>query len=121
MKAPVKYTGIVFLVFVAALAAAYAWINYDATKLPANNPEKFAREKRVSQKGRRVVVCAGDSITHGRVSINYVDILEKRFSSREYIFINAGINSERAWNLKNRLDAIAACHPDIISFFFRQS
>ena len=33
----------------------------------------------------------------------------------EFFVINAGVNSECAWNLQQRLDDILACDPDIVT------
>ena len=62
-----------------------------------------------------MVVCIGDSITHGRVSHNYVDLLAGRFRDGNVVFVNAGINSELAWNVVQRLDAVIACKPDVVT------
>lgn len=61
------------------------------------------------------VVCIGDSITHGIVSGNYVDRLQNRFKAENYVFINAGINSQFVWNINQRLDAIIRCQPRFIT------
>jgi lysophospholipase L1-like esterase len=60
-------------------------------------------------------VCAGDSITHGIVSANYVEMLSDRFTGAGVEFINAGINGNLAYNLLQRLDSIIACRPDIVT------
>ncbi|MHA1732053.1 MAG: SGNH/GDSL hydrolase family protein [Promethearchaeota archaeon] len=87
-----------------------------ARKLPIkrakNSPRDFLARPRPEGK---VVVCAGDSITHGLVSVNYVDILERRLGERGFTFVNAGVNYEMAFNLYARLDEIVACKPDIVT------
>ena len=75
-------------------------VNFNATQLPVK--KNFA-------------VCVGDSITHGSVSCNYVDILSGRESLRGYAFVNAGINSELAYNVVQRVDTIVACNPSVIT------
>jgi lysophospholipase L1-like esterase len=50
-----------------------------------------------------VVACLGDSITHGIISTNYVEMLQKEYNGK-YIFINSGINGNLAYNLKIRLE-----------------
>lgn len=81
---------------------------------PANNPRKFLKQggKPSTQK---LVVCAGDSITHGAVSANYVQMLQRRFESASYEFVNAGINGNLAWNVLQRLDDIIACQSDVVT------
>ena len=80
-----------------------------ATRLPENRPQAFLNTK--SAPNQKVVVCVGDSLTHGRVSHNYVDVLDGRFSD-DYLFVNAGINSELAYNVLQRIDDIIALKPD---------
>ncbi len=80
-----------------------------ATALPDNSPA-------VCHPGfsdRPVVVALGDSITHGRVSANYVDLLAARYP--QFRFINAGINSELAWNALQRIDQVLACSPAFVT------
>lgn len=48
----------------------------------------------------------GDSITHGRIGTNFVDILSRKFNN--YEFVNAGVNGHLAWNVNQRLDEIIA-------------
>ncbi len=49
-----------------------------------------------------VIVCLGDSITHGIVSTDYVAMLQERFQAR-CVFVNSGINGNLAFNLRARL------------------
>jgi lysophospholipase L1-like esterase len=49
-----------------------------------------------------VVVCLGDSITHGVISTNWVETLQQQFLGK-YLFVNAGINGNLAYNLNSRL------------------
>jgi acyl-CoA thioesterase I len=92
----------------------YYLIYTDAQRLPDNRPAAFLARGEATRQGT-VVVCAGDSITHGRVSINYVDILSRRLSPRGFTFVNAGVNSELAWNLGKRVDDIIRCRPDVVT------
>jgi lysophospholipase L1-like esterase len=77
-------------------------------------PSGYVRRGR-SATTRTVVVCAGDSITHGLVSANYVTKLDDRLRGRGYAFVNAGVTSDLAWNLGQRLDEIVACQPDVVT------
>lgn len=108
---------LVALILIAAiivfLMAAYAYIYNDAQRLPLNNPAYYV-EHRNPDDSRKVVVCVGDSITHGTVSVNYVDMLQERLGE-EYVFVNAGINGELAWNLNQRVDQVIACNPDYVT------
>ncbi|MGY4857374.1 SGNH/GDSL hydrolase family protein [Cryobacterium sp. AP23] len=62
-----------------------------------------------------VVVCAGDSITHGFMSASCLSLLQDRLGADGYEFVNAGINSDLAWNLLQRLDAIIACQLEVVT------
>ncbi|MHA1290105.1 MAG: SGNH/GDSL hydrolase family protein [Candidatus Thorarchaeota archaeon] len=79
-------------------------------KLPNNRPAKYQK-----QKGKKVIVFAGDSITHGQVGENYVTMMSTRLNSQEYDIVNAGINSHLAWNLLQRIEEITDCEPNIIT------
>ena len=54
------------------------------------------------------IVFIGDSITHGHVGIDYISILNEKLLSIgiNAELINAGVNSEFAWNVNNRLDPL---------------
>jgi hypothetical protein len=51
-----------------------------------------------------VVVCCGDSITHGHIGYDWVSALRKKDDSK--IYINSGINSDLTWNLNVIVDNI---------------
>lgn len=63
--------------------------------------------------GKTRLVCAGDSITHGNVSVNYVEILAAKHP--DWQVFNAGINSDLAETLLRRLDGVIAVNPDFIT------
>ena len=81
---------------------------------PKNNPQAFMHRGR-QPTTRTLVVCAGDSITYGVVSANYVEMLERRFAADGYEFVNAGVNGNLAYNLLQRLDDVIACRPDVVT------
>ena len=60
-----------------------------------------------------VVVCCGDSITHGHIGYDWVSSLRNLDDSK--IYINAGINADLTWNLNQRLDDIIKHNPDYIT------
>ena len=60
--------------------------------------------------GRRRAVCAGDSLTHGVVSFDYVGALRARLGPGVEV-LNAGVNGDLAFNLAERLDPIVASAP----------
>jgi acyl-CoA thioesterase I len=114
MKKKILITLLALAVPLICAGAVYYLIYTDAQRLPDNNPKSFLTRGAEARQGT-VVVCAGDSITHGRVSINYVDILSRRLSPRGFTFVNAGINSELAYNLGLRVDEIIRCDPDVVT------
>lgn len=109
---------IILLIVVGAFGASlFASVNKHSRILPYNAPEAWVKAHGLPAdeppRNRPIAVCAGDSLTHGILSANYVDMLAKRLPEVE--FINAGINSELAYNLHARLDQIIAIKPDFIS------
>ncbi len=88
---------------------------YQALKLPDNTPSKYLRQQTKSDGSKKVVVLMGDSVTHGRIGVNYVDMVEGQLEGDQFEIINAGINSELAWNNLQRVDEIIRCDPDIVT------
>ncbi len=105
---------IFFLFFVTALITWVIYINVTARRLPDNSPACFIKAH-PSGAHERIVVCAGDSITHGSISCNYVEILGRRLAGYEYLMVNAGINGEFSWNLLQRTGNIIKCNPSYIT------
>tara|TARA_S200000501_G_scaffold315545_1_gene307913 strand:- start:58 stop:819 length:762 start_codon:yes stop_codon:yes gene_type:complete len=60
-----------------------------------------------------VVVCCGDSITHGHIGYDWVGSLRKKDNSK--VYINAGINADLTWNLNQRIDDILKHNPDYVT------
>lgn len=106
----IKKTLFLIIFFGPALYAAYfsiySYAHDLAYKLPYNAP-MFCKE--IKQVFPRVVIL-GDSITHGRVSFNYIDTLAEKFKGR-LEFINAGVNSNLAYNALQRVNAVIDCNP----------
>jgi len=100
------------LIFILIVAITYTL--KQAQKLPLNSLVNFL-EKSAQDNNQKTVVCVGNSITHGQVSYNYVNILSERLSVDGYQFVNAGINGNLAYNVVNRLDKIIGCDPDYVT------
>ena len=83
------------------------------SRLPENHPKEWLN--RSEESNDKVVVCAGDSLTHGRVSYDYVADLRRHPDLDGYAVVNGGVNSELAWNLLNRIDDIVECNPDLVT------
>jgi acyl-CoA thioesterase I len=78
------------------------------------------RPRAVVAEGRRpgtstLVACVGDSLTAGQLSADWVGLLAERLGPQGYEFVNAGVNSQLAWNVLQRLDAVVACDPDVVT------
>jgi lysophospholipase L1-like esterase len=105
---------VLLAIVVGVLAGLIVYLNICARSLPDNNPAAFTVLNAGKSPGK-VVVCLGDSITHGSVSCNYVDELSRRLSAKGFIFVNAGINGELAFNALLRVKEVAACDPDYVT------
>jgi lysophospholipase L1-like esterase len=62
-----------------------------------------------------VIVCAGDSVTEGRVSGDFVQLLHDQLGPIGQEFVNAGVGGELAFNLLARIDEVIACGPDAVT------
>lgn len=76
-------------------------------------PRSFRRRGRLPGT-QTVVVCAGDSLTHGIMSANYLKILESDLAGNGYQFVNAGVSMDLAYNVWRRLDSVIGCDPDVV-------
>jgi lysophospholipase L1-like esterase len=89
----------------------YLWQKEKAKELmqpPKNYPNVAA-----IQPNKKILVCAGDSLTHGNVSYDWVKYIEPQLP--DYQIFNAGINADLSYTLLNRLDYIIAMKPDHIN------
>jgi lysophospholipase L1-like esterase len=80
---------------------------------PPTPAEFAARDRRPDTTA--IVVCAGDSITEGRSSGNFVQRLYDQLGPNGHEFVNAGVGGELAFNLLARLDEVIACGPDAVT------
>lgn len=85
----------------------------DATDQPGSKPIG-PRRYAAHPSGRPVLVCAGDSITHGVISANWVRQVDRTLA-HTVDTVNAGIGGNLAWNLLSRLDDVIACRPQIVT------
>ena len=79
-------------------------------QLPENSSSEFSINK---ENKKPVVVCCGDSITHGHIGYDWVGSLRKKDKTK--LFINAGINADLTWNLNQRVKDIIKHNPDYIT------
>jgi acyl-CoA thioesterase I len=101
------------LVAGAALAARAVARALAPWRAPLDGPAAFLARGR-EPATHAVLVCAGDSITHGVMSADYLDLLRARLGDGVAI-VNAGINGNLAWNVLQRLDDVVACRPDAVT------
>lgn len=86
-----------------------------ARQLPDNRPTPAFVASQNQSTSKTIVVCAGDSITHGRVGANYVERVRQQLPADQYVFYNAGINSDLSFTLLRRLDDIVAAQPNLVT------
>lgn len=101
----------IVLVLVIGLGVAYLWVR-QMTRRIYRRPTDYPNPANQIQ-GKITVVCAGDSITHGNVSYNWVNALRANLASDYHVF-NAGINSDLSYTLLGRIDEILAVKPDVV-------
>lgn len=107
MRRPMKWLRwLAGLLLVVGLVMGY--VVWRVQQPPANAPDRIARDPR-----RRLVACAGASVTLGRMSESYVALLEARLGQR-FQFANAGRNGDLAYNLLQRIDPVVALRPDVV-------
>lgn len=84
-------------------------------KVVKHVPDTFptAENRAKLQSGKPIVVCFGDSNTHGNVSYNWVENLEKNLP--DFQFVNAGRNSDLTFTLLHRIEDVIACKPNFIN------
>jgi lysophospholipase L1-like esterase len=105
-------TGIICLIGLSV--GVYRYVYGLAQEKPDNNPAAFITEVKPGFSGS-VLVCVGDSITHGRISSNYVDMLSDDLKKKDFYVVNAGVNGELAYNVLMRLDSVITCDPDYVT------
>ncbi len=96
-------------VVVLVAAATVAWKWYRVLQPPARAPERWSESLR--PESGPVVLCLGDSITHGHLGSDWTGLL----ASRGLTVVNGGINGELAWNVTQRVDRALACRPDVVT------
>jgi len=95
------------LVLVAVTTVAWKWSR--VLQPPARAPERWSESLRPAS--GPVVLCLGDSITHGHLGSDWTELLARR----GLCVVNGGINGELAWNLVQRVDRALACRPDVVT------
>ncbi|HAI76107.1 MAG TPA: lipase [Microscillaceae bacterium] len=107
------YGGATLAGFLLAAIGLYVYVFSIIFTKPANRPAVFLSHKASLDSSRKIVACVGDSLTHGNMGVNYVDLLSSRLGDG-YAWVNAGINADMSFNLLARIDEIVACQPDYV-------
>jgi lysophospholipase L1-like esterase len=103
---------IILICIITILGVIYAWLYRKVSKhIPENYPN--AANRLQIDPSKKVLVCFGDSNTHGNVSYNWVNDLSNQLL--DYQVFNAGINSDLTYTLLRRIDDVIACKPDYIT------
>ncbi len=90
------------------------WLRFCTNRPPVCPPASVLQNNEAICE-RPTIVCVGDSITHGRISFDYVRLLRQKFRAKGYRLVNAGVNGDMAYNVLQRLDDIINCHPALIT------
>lgn len=106
--------GILAMAVLVSMAALYGFLWHKSYQKPHNCPLDHLKSRK-STDAAKVIVCIGDSITHGRVSSDYTGMLASRFKDAGYSLVNAGVNDQLAFNVLSRVNDIAACDPSFIT------
>ncbi|HTX74319.1 MAG TPA: GDSL-type esterase/lipase family protein [Rectinemataceae bacterium] len=107
---PLNILLIISLVF---FVLSYLGLAHMRLEPPRNDPASYLLAHPGGIRERLLAVCAGDSITHGAVSASYLDLLAARLP--DWDFVNAGVNSELAFNLAARIERIIELRPDAVT------
>ncbi len=100
------------IAFIPMIITVYAFKKSDI--LPESRPATYLRLVSSQEIVHPVVLFAGDSLTHGKVGVGYLELLEEKHNRHNMTIINAGINGDFVWNLLQRIDEIVECAPDAI-------
>lgn len=101
------YAILALLVLVAAVTVAWKW--HQVLRPPSRAPERWSESLRPAS--GPVVLCLGDSITHGHLGSDWTGLL----ASRGLTVVNGGINGELAWNVVQRVNRALVCRPDLVT------
>ncbi|OPC84044.1 lipase [Embleya scabrispora] len=61
------------------------------------------------------IACLGDSLTRAQFSVDYLHLLQQRHPRGDVRLARFGVNGDFAYNLLQRLDAVVADPPDVIT------
>jgi len=91
-----------------ALLAVMLYLGWRIGRRPSHRPDTER-----APEGGSVLLCLGDSITHGALGGNWVASLRARLAGEGRLVANGGINGQQVWNIAQRLDPALECQPDM--------
>lgn len=92
-------------------SASLAYAGYRMLRLPRGIPAQIRTQ---ANRDQPLLLCLGDSITHGHIGADWVGGLRARLAERGVLVANGGINGQQAWNLGQRLEADLRCRPTAV-------
>jgi len=92
------------------ITVAFFYVSSIIATLPKGTANNLLQTKPV--KAGRVIVCIGDSLTHGNIGDCWVENLRNEYPKD--IFLNEGINGDVVWQVQQRVKPIQACKPDVV-------
>ena len=104
-----------FLAVAVILVLFFAFFIYryrQATRIPENTAEATLKSGKNS--GKEQIVFLGDSITHGRVSYDYVAALSRSKTLSNYTLVNDGINGSLTDQVLQKLKFTLALKPKFV-------
>jgi lysophospholipase L1-like esterase len=103
---------IVILIFLAVLVGVlWVWLRLEPMLGIPHLAELSRLHSSLAADEDKLIVCLGDSLTHGNASFDYVGELARRLEPWGYTVVNAGLNSDLAYNVVERLDPVLAIDP----------
>jgi len=103
------------VLILAGYLAVGTFLGYKAYRGPAAYSTKDFLVHGRHRSTRTLVVDAGDSLTQGTFSADYVGLLRRHLNSTGFEFVNAGVNGEKLAGLLKRTREILSCRPDAIT------
>ncbi len=103
------------LLFVLVLAVAlWVWLRLEPLFATPHLADLARVHSSLSADEEKLVVCFGDSLTHGVASFDYVGELARRLEPWGYTVLNAGVNGDLAYNLVERVESVIRVDPAIV-------
>jgi acyl-CoA thioesterase I len=93
-----------------ALLAPLLYVGWSLDRAPSHTPADILATGRPEG---RVLLCLGDSITHGRIGADWVGAVRDRYRPHGLTVVNGGNNGELVWNVRQRLNEALSLRPNL--------